>query len=189
MELHVNTPTESFFSNDLKMYSAGLVEGMLSAERLSQFYSNFYPLLAADEDGGTDAYNLVAKEKGVGTIDMVDMFFINAHAELPEMMQAYSPEATAQRQGEAASTPQQRGEKVFLQLDENSRNRKAVPEAVDRDWKLRLAKRGHCSALVRLAPSNSELLVGHSTWKLWRNRARAALSRALPGTGTGIGQT
>ncbi|CAK8997095.1 unnamed protein product [Durusdinium trenchii] len=216
MELHVNTPTESFFSNDLKMYSAGLVEGMLSAERLSQFYSNFYPLLAADEEssrtlmnirnlfsqqvhhilhvvglsggfgeepadpywkqvrylflqmwGIKDAYNLVAKEKGVGTIDMVDMFFINAHAELPEMMQAYSPEATAQRQGaeeEAASTPQQRGEKVFLQLDENSRNRKAVPEAVDRDWKLRLAKRGHCSALVRLAPSNSELLVGHSTW-------------------------
>lgn len=25
--------------------------------------------------------------EGVGTIDMVDMFFINAHAELPEMMQ------------------------------------------------------------------------------------------------------
>eukprot|EP00435_Cladocopium_sp_Y103_P008433 s1152_g2.t1 len=45
IELHVSTPHEGFFSNDVKMYSAGLVEGPLSAERMSQFYSNFYPLL------------------------------------------------------------------------------------------------------------------------------------------------
>ena len=35
---------------------------MLSAERLSQFYSNFYPLLAADEDGGTVGFGT-----GLGT--------------------------------------------------------------------------------------------------------------------------
>lgn len=213
MELHVSTPHEAFFSNDVKMYSAGLLEGLLSAERMSQFYSNFYPLLQPDEDssrallnirnlfnlqvqhvmhqcglsgglgeepkdpywkqvrylflqmwGLKDAYNVVAQEKGVSTIDMVDMFFINSHAELGEMMQAYSPEATAARAGELA----QGKKKVFLQMDLKEESQRkgenSIPVEVDRDEKLRLAKRGHCSALVRLAPSNGELLVGHTTW-------------------------
>jgi len=43
---------------------------------------------------------------------------------------------------------------------------------VDRDWKLRLAKHGHCSAMVRLAPSNGDLLVGHTTWSDYSKMTR-----------------
>ncbi|CAJ1422999.1 unnamed protein product, partial [Effrenium voratum] len=195
MELHVETPREAFVSNDLKMYSAGLVEGILSAERVSQFYSNFYPLLQPDEDsaramlnirnlfnqqieyimrksglrgglkaepadpywkqvrylflqmwGLKDAYNLVAEEKAVRSIDMVDMFFINSHAELGELIQAYSPEAVAARTNvQATKAKRAKRGGSFLQLNDVEHEASALE--VDRDWKLRLAKRGHCSAL------------------------------------------
>jgi len=36
--------------------------------------------------------------------------------------------------------------------------------AVDHDWEKRLIRRGRCSALVRIAPENKDLLVGHTTW-------------------------
>merc|ERR1719359_1290183 len=35
---------------------------------------------------------------------------------------------------------------------------------VDHDWEKRLIKRGRCSALIRAAPENKDLLVGHTTW-------------------------
>ncbi|CAJ1359163.1 unnamed protein product [Effrenium voratum] len=58
----------------------------------------------------------------------------------------------------------------FLQLNDVEHEASALE--VDRDWKLRLAKRGHCSALVRLAPSNGDLLVGHTTWSDYSKMTR-----------------
>merc|ERR1719321_1621145 len=34
----------------------------------------------------------------------------------------------------------------------------------DAHWERRLARDGHCSAMVRLATDNADLLVGHTTW-------------------------
>eukprot|EP00435_Cladocopium_sp_Y103_P000576 s1152_g1.t1 len=85
-------------------------------------------------------------------------------------MQAYSPEATAARAGELSQGAKK---KVFLQMDlEESHSKGWIPLEVDRDEKLRLAKRGHCSAMVRLAPSNGELLVGHTTWSDYSKMTR-----------------
>eukprot|EP00439_Symbiodinium_sp_Y106_P070018 s3852_g12.t1 len=219
IELHVSTPKGAFFSNDLKMYSAGIVEGYLTAERMSQFYSNFYPLLQPNEDstlammnirnsfnqqiqhimrmcqlaagtaegepadpywkhvrylflqmwGLKDAYNLVAEEKignfyGVRTIDMVDLLFINSHAELPELIEAFRPQAVAARSGAASSddAPDWQNSTSGSLLE--ARVSQADALTIDSDWKLRLAKHGHCTALVRLAPANSDLFIGHTTW-------------------------
>ncbi|CAE7227170.1 PLBD2, partial [Symbiodinium pilosum] len=223
MELHVSTAKGAFFSNDLKMYSAGIVEGFLTAERMSQFYSNFYPLLQPDEDstlammnirnsfnqqiqhimrmshlsagtsegepadpywkhirylflqmwGLKDAYNLVAQAKEVRTIDMVDLLFINSHAELPELIEAFRPQAVADRMGapnlSAASAQQDLttpGSFLSAHVTEEDASR------LDADWKLRLAKHGHCTALVRLAPANADLFVGHTTWSDYSKMTR-----------------
>jgi len=58
MELHVDTSEKDSFTNDVKMYSAGLIEGFLTAERMSQFYTNFYPLLQPDEDAAMAIGNI-----------------------------------------------------------------------------------------------------------------------------------
>ncbi|CAE7528575.1 plbC [Symbiodinium natans] len=223
MELHVNTPKGAFFSNDLKMYGAGIVEGFLTAERMSQFYSNFYPLLQPNEDsalammnirnsfnqqiqhimhvcqlsagtsegepadpywkhvrylflqlwGLKDAYNLIAQEKGVRQIDMVDLLFINSHAELPELIQAFRPEAVAERSGapSAESAPAALQNTPPGSLLE-AQATQADASSVDTEWKLRLAKHGHCTALVRLAPANADLFVGHTTWSDYSKMTR-----------------
>eukprot|EP00931_Biecheleriopsis_adriatica_P020087 TRINITY_DN13518_c0_g1_i1.p1 TRINITY_DN13518_c0_g1~~TRINITY_DN13518_c0_g1_i1.p1 ORF type:complete len:665 (+),score=154.27 TRINITY_DN13518_c0_g1_i1:51-2045(+) len=228
MELHVDTPEEAFFTNDMKVYCAGLLEGLLTAERMSQFYSNFYPLLQPDQNsslalmnirsvfhdeleyimrqaglqsgvidaepaepywkqmryllvqmwGLKDAYNMVAEEKGVRKISMMDMFFINSHAELPELIQAYAPAAVKSREAFQQTAPvkkmevllqqnssaARRGEEAVEVHAEPRRASKEELRAAEKDWKLRLAKHGHCSALVRLGNRNSDIYVGHSTW-------------------------
>ena len=214
MELHVSTPKGAFFSNDLKMYSAGIVEGYLTAERMSQFYGNFYPLLQPNEDstlammnirnsfsqqiqhimrmchlaagtaegepadpywkhvrylflqmwGLKDAYNLVAGEKGVRTIDMVDLLFINSHAELPELIEAFRPQAVADRSGAASSDDAFDVQNFTSGSLLEAHVSQADALTIDSEWKLRLAKHGHCTALVRLTPANSDLFIGHTTW-------------------------
>jgi len=236
MELHVKTGSTGHYSNDLRMYSAGLTEGILTAERMSQFYTNFYPLLQPDQDstmavmnirnvfsheiehimgkcglnvgteggepsdpfwkhvrylfiqmwGVKDAYNLVAQEKKVRTMDMIDMFFINSHAELPELIQAYKPSAVKSRT--AFQSPLlAKAKESFLQKASHAEARSLLPVSVgkamvepspellaelDRDWKLRLAKTGHCSALVRVTPNNKDLLAGHTTWSDYSKMTR-----------------
>merc|ERR1719379_859614 len=44
-----------------------------------------------------DAYNFGAVAKNVHTIDLIDMFIINSHAEMPELMEAYTPASVKER--------------------------------------------------------------------------------------------
>jgi len=50
IELHVDTNTGGGFTNDLKMFAAGFLEGLVTAPRISQFYSNFMQLMWRDEE-------------------------------------------------------------------------------------------------------------------------------------------
>jgi hypothetical protein len=64
-ELYVQTSQSSRATNDVRMYSAGFLEGVLTAKRLSQFYSNFYQLIMKDEDNQralANIKNMYAKE-------------------------------------------------------------------------------------------------------------------------------
>merc|ERR1719217_1131936 len=129
------------------MYAAGFIEGVLTAVRMSQFYSNFYQTIMKDESVAQalaavkrmfdaelefvrsnsnwhagvvsvepsdpywkhmryqfvqlwalkDGYNFVAMGKGVRMLDLIDFMVINSHAELPELMMAYSLEALTKR--------------------------------------------------------------------------------------------
>ena len=42
----------------MRVYSAGFLEGFLTAPRLSQFYSNFYQLIIKDEDNNRALANI-----------------------------------------------------------------------------------------------------------------------------------
>jgi hypothetical protein len=214
IKLFVQTTDSSRVPNDIRMYAAGFVEGLLSAVRISQFYSNSFQTLMKDENNaaainnlkrvfedelkfvqsktnihaGTasvepadpywkqiryqymqmwalkDAYNFVAAANGVRQLSLLDFMFINSHAELPELLQAYAPDAMKKRpsfllQGDAMNPARQRA------LRGNSNNEgNATSQEADHDWEERLSKNGHCSALVRLASENKDLFVGHTTW-------------------------
>jgi hypothetical protein len=49
-ELYIQTSQSARSTNDVRVYAAGFLEGILTAKRLSQFYSNFYQLIMKDED-------------------------------------------------------------------------------------------------------------------------------------------
>lgn len=234
IKLFLQTSDSDSVSNDVRMYSAGFIEGMLTAVRISQFYSNFYQTIMKDETNAQalagirkvfedeleyvktnsnfhpgvislepmdpywkhmryqfvqlwaikDGYNFVAMAKGVRMLDLIDFLVINNHAILPELMQAYAPEAVKKRRA-FQRAPGSASKTGFLQTQAGNRTASSVAAKaanhttaalpkrnltekelleVDRDWEMRLIKRGRCSALVRIAPENKDLLVGHTTW-------------------------
>jgi len=56
--LTVQTTDNNAVSNTVKMYAAGFAEGLLTAPRMSQFYSNFYQLLVKDSEGAAALTNI-----------------------------------------------------------------------------------------------------------------------------------
>merc|ERR1719326_417874 len=147
IELYISTTDSTAMTNDVKVFAAGFLEGILTGPRISQFYSNAHQLMLKDEanmhairnvrtqmfrevgyvqkqsniHGGVmsieppdphwkhvrycfmqiwgikDAYNFLALSHGVHMIDLVDMLVINANGEIPELMEAYTPIAVAER--------------------------------------------------------------------------------------------
>jgi hypothetical protein len=144
-----------------------------------------------------DAYNFAAVAKNVHSLDLIDMFIINSHAEMPELMEAYTPLAVKKRRAyqSAIATLQEmsahrhlRGPKPsaahhqhpLVMTNKNEVVKGSAPgkqnntsakhlskadlAAADRDWETRVSHHGHCSAMVRIAPENADVFVGHTTW-------------------------
>jgi len=241
IEVHMQTSDSPGVSTDLKMYAAGYIEGVLTAARMSQFYSNFYQLLIKDETntqaiknikamfhdemeyvkqninfhpgllsteppdpywknaryvfmqmwGILEGYNNVARQTGVASLTWEDMLMINSHADMGELIQAYTPTMLRQRREKQAKKPGEsflqrkfRGSSIppdtsFMSkghdtappndLLQKARNMTSIDEALhnatyDRDWENMLTQKGHCTAFVRLGKENSDLFVGHTTW-------------------------
>jgi hypothetical protein len=49
IKLFIQTTDSDQISNDVRMYAAGYIEGVFTAVRISQFYSNFYQTLVKDQ--------------------------------------------------------------------------------------------------------------------------------------------
>eukprot|EP00927_Polykrikos_kofoidii_P077421 TRINITY_DN7435_c0_g1_i1.p1 TRINITY_DN7435_c0_g1~~TRINITY_DN7435_c0_g1_i1.p1 ORF type:complete len:789 (+),score=137.76 TRINITY_DN7435_c0_g1_i1:53-2368(+) len=235
ISLILETTESSRVTNDIKMYTAGFVEGLLTAPRISQFYSNFYNIAIAVDGGPAilenikglmkseltylqkksnfhggltemtapadpywanarhilfqlygmrDGYNVRAAQAGQPALTMIDIFLINSHGQLPELMEAYSPGAI---DGRVMSKRVSGGHVLgLLQRNMTESVIKAdteVPDAAseanastsfdaDRDWERRLSKRGRCSAFVRVTENNEDLLVGHTTWSDYSKMTR-----------------
>jgi hypothetical protein len=57
-ELYLQTSKSARSTNDVRMYAAGFAEGLMTATRLSQFYSNFYQLINMNEDNAAALANI-----------------------------------------------------------------------------------------------------------------------------------
>lgn len=263
-ELTMETADSPSVSNTMRLYGAGYVEGLLTATRLSQFYSNMWQGLSKNAEGSAalvnienifrrmlkyvaketrldkgvsspepvsgywkhvryqlaqvwglrDGYNEMAKMKGVRQLTALDLLLVNSHAILPEMMEAFTPKAIQRRTdfqtGQSATFLQRaagaaagwiRGLRgaAAPSADEPAAGQPlpaflgrgpapATAAEADRDWERRVAKHGHCSALIRLAPENRELMIGHSTWSDYSKMTRIFkyYKFKLPNAGTAV---
>jgi len=87
-------------------------------------------------------------------LELDDMLFMNAGGELPQLMQAYTPERKEHRSARSQAPS-------FLQ---RSQSQQAEDVLDDAHWERRLVESGRCSALVRLADGDTDLYMGHATW-------------------------
>ncbi|CAJ1406643.1 unnamed protein product, partial [Effrenium voratum] len=203
-ELHMQTADDQNIANDVKMYAAGYLEGLLTCVRISEFYSNSQKLLLSKEQtagampairklfrdqlaharamtnmeyhifseepadpywkqvrytffqmwGVLDGYNAASLRFGGETLELDDMLLINAGGELPQLLQAYAPESREHRAARSQAPS-------FLQQRSKSRSQDPLDDA---HWERRVVESGRCSALVRLADGDMDLLMGHTTW-------------------------
>lgn len=282
--LKVGTTGSEKVTADLRMYAAGYLEGLVSAEEISHFYNNARKGLLKDEEkhhalkniqalfgreiaylqqqsglyanrslstatepkdawwrqarfiflqtwGILDAVNSRAKEIGREPISMVDFLIMNGDGETPEMMMAYDMQEYLLRESEhdggdkddapddGSSTPG-----AFLQRSENrqrqrimqrgklaataaakthaltrsriwrrtararadARRRKEMEEMDDDAWRKIQRASGHCSALVRLAPGEKDLFLGHTTFSDYGEALRVFKFYDFPNLGKDV---
>lgn len=183
-ELYAETSASANFPNDAKMYGVGYAEGILTCVRLSEHFSNSFRLLSRRSDGATslgilkdvyrkqlahlrekayihasirdeppdaywkqvryvvyqlwglcDGYNYAARHFGVHTLTLEDLFFLNTGVENNQKLEALMGRAKLE------------GDPLDLA-----------------NWQRRISAFGGGSAMVRLAPGNKDMLVGHSKW-------------------------
>merc|ERR1719410_786684 len=153
-ELNMETSDNPSYKNDVTMYSAGYVEGLLTCVRISDYFANVHELLVrkdieaqalttiknlftkeirylktqanmqqhelAQEPeeyywkharyilfqlwGLCDGYNYAARKFGVNSLNLEDMLVLNSGGELPQLMEAFTPEAVQDR-AQAQSAP------------------------------------------------------------------------------------
>mmetsp|Transcript_69321 Transcript_69321/g.129489 ORF Transcript_69321/g.129489 Transcript_69321/m.129489 type:complete len:601 (+) Transcript_69321:141-1943(+) len=124
--------------------------------------------------GVCDGYNYAAGHFNVHKLTLEDMLLMNSGNELQTLLQAYSATAVSARMGSQRQLS-------FLQ---RKSLRRADPLGLSADdWKRRLARDGHCSALVRL--TESDILVGHTTWGDYSSMTRIFKYYKLPLPGSG----
>lgn len=147
IQLYVSATKSASVTNDVKIYAAGYLEGLITGFRMSQFLTNGHAVLMKDAAAGgaltnvkrmfhneveymkkqanfhagvlsqppidpywahgrwtlfqtwgiRDGFNWIAACKAVLPLTMVDMWTINNHGILPELMEAFTPAAMAQR--------------------------------------------------------------------------------------------
>lgn len=228
-ELNMETSDNPGYINDVTMYSAGYVEGLLTCVRISDFAANVHELLVRKdmesqalttlkalftkeitylkskanmqqhelsqepEDtywkharyvlfqlwGLCDGYNYAARKFGVNSLSLEDMLVLNSGGELPQLMEAFTPEAVQDRaQAQSAPPPspyflQRQAERshedakrhqAHVRANTSNSTSTVVDPLSDEAWERRVANDGRCSAVVRVADGNMDLLVGHTTW-------------------------
>lgn len=116
--------------------------------------------------GLCDGYNHAAIHFGVHTLSLVDLMLLNSVAEVPELIEAYSPQAMNARRGAAASFLARSSTATSSHDDrEKKMGNISTEDPLDAaHWENRIARNGRCSALVRLTEGNGDLLAGHTTW-------------------------
>jgi hypothetical protein len=227
-ELHVQTSDDQNSANDVKVYAAGYIEGLMTSVRMSEFYANTQKnLLQKDETasalssiralfrdqldylrsktnmehhvfvhepdddywkharyvlcqmwGVLDGYNAAVARFGGSTLELEDMMVINTGGELPTLMEAYGPVARHKRSAQVVS---------FLQKSARSNQAPLQEDPLDNaHWEKRVAETGKCSALIRLADGDKDLLLGHSTWDDYSKMTRIFkyYNFSLPASGT-----
>jgi hypothetical protein len=147
IQLYVTATNGASVTNDVKIYAAGFLEGLLTGFRISQFYTNAHAVLLRNAAaagaltnvkrmfhneveylkkqanfhagvlsqppldpywahgrwvlfqvwGIRDGFNYICMIRAVLPLTMVDMWTINNHGNLPELMEAFTPAAMAQR--------------------------------------------------------------------------------------------
>jgi hypothetical protein len=235
-ELYLDTTDNAEVSNDVRMYSAGYLEGLLTAVRLSEFHYNTHKLLMRTEAskhalgslkgafdsqieflksnanlaphvmgeeptdpywkqarfvlfqlwGICDGYNAVADGFGSRRLALEDLVVLNTGSEVVDMLEAYTPQAKADRADAQSLATTRASAMSFLQRSASrartslhnlkvrqARNRAPRQRATmddevdvldDEHWEKRVAETGHCSAMVKLGVHNKDLLMGHTTW-------------------------
>mmetsp|Transcript_18092 Transcript_18092/g.41945 ORF Transcript_18092/g.41945 Transcript_18092/m.41945 type:complete len:602 (-) Transcript_18092:2-1807(-) len=126
--------------------------------------------------GICDGYNHAAGHFNVHKLTLEDMLLINSVNEVQTLLQAYSATAVNARMG----TQRQLS---FLQRKSQSQTEAKPLGYGANDWKRRLARDGHCSALVRL--TESDVLVGHTTWGDYSSMTRIFKYYKFPLPGSG----
>eukprot|EP00931_Biecheleriopsis_adriatica_P105978 TRINITY_DN80495_c0_g1_i1.p1 TRINITY_DN80495_c0_g1~~TRINITY_DN80495_c0_g1_i1.p1 ORF type:complete len:662 (-),score=161.32 TRINITY_DN80495_c0_g1_i1:24-1721(-) len=109
--------------------------------------------------GVLDGYNAAALRFGGDTLELEDIVFMNAGGELPQLMEAFASDARVHRAARTQAPS-------FLQRTSLRTKPPAMQEDPldDAHWMKRVAESGRCSALVRLAEGDRDLLMGHTTW-------------------------
>merc|ERR1719478_679683 len=157
--------------------------------------------------GVTDGYNFAAQHFNVHTLSFTDLVFVNSGAEMPELVQAYTPQAVSDRIQVAMDATtvllqakSRRARRQSRALGAQPSRRIVVPGAEnqgeaappgedpldDSHWEKRLEESGHCSAFVRVTEGNADLLVGHTTWDDYSDMTRIFkyYNFNLPGSST-----
>jgi len=124
--------------------------------------------------GVCDGYNVVARHFGVHMLGLEDLALLNMGGELPQLIEAYG--------GGGASFLQ------MMQTRRSGHNQSAVTKPAedpldDRHWERRVAETGRCSAFVKVAEGNKDLLVGHTTWGDYSSMIRIFKYYRFPLTG------
>jgi hypothetical protein len=235
--LFLDTTPNNDVSNDVRMYAAGYIEGLITCVRMSEYYYNYHKLVLRTETtkhalkqmkallknqlgfmkfkanlvphimaeepkdpywkhsrymlfqlwGMTDGYNYASTHFGTSKLALEDLMLINAAAELPTLLDAYTPKAVQDRGADNTMKALAFLQKSKLRGRRNikehvqhasdalpaaeSELRKPVPGGNttedpldDAHWERRVAESGHCSALIKLTTDNQDLFIGHTTW-------------------------
>jgi len=180
MQSHALTTLKAMFTKEIRYLKtkANMQQHELAQEPEDTYWKHARYVLF-QLWGLCDGYNYAARKFGVNSLSLEDMLVLNSGGELPNLMDAFTPEAIQDRaQAQSAPPPmpfflQRRAGRIHETLNRrqaqsnvstSNRTSTVADPLSDAAWEHRMADDGRCSALVRVADGNIDLLVGHATW-------------------------